>query len=65
MQLDGRVNRSITNNLNDLDYFWEIEPINIKNNTNYVVVKYNHKGIYNLIMRLGYSILVLIYNTLI
>ena len=60
-QIDGGANKSITNSLDDLEAYWEIEPVTMKAVSSSIKIMCTHRGIYNLITRNGNVIPILMY----
>ena len=57
----GGANKSITNSLDDLEAYWEIEPVPMKGVSLEIKIMCTHRGICNLITRAGNVIPILMF----
>jgi len=60
-QIDGGANRSVTNDLNNLDAYWEIDPISIQGISKNITIQCTHRGVYYLVTNEGTYIPVIMF----
>ena len=61
-QMDGGSNKSIANDIIDLEAYWEIDPIQINGVASNVKVECTHNGIYQMVARSGNATPILIHD---
>ena len=60
-QIDGGANKSMTNSLDNLEAYWEIEPVPMKGVSSEIKIMHTYRGIYNLVARAGNIIPILMF----